>query len=44
MKRFLIFLFLFIIADKVHSKLPEEKRKNLLNTLTTEITLDNLDK
>jgi C1A family cysteine protease len=43
MKRFLIFLFLFIISDKVHSKLSEEKRQNLLNKLTTKITLDNLD-
>jgi C1A family cysteine protease len=39
----LIFLFLFIITDQVHSKLSEEKRQNLLNKLTTKITLDNLD-
>ena len=43
MKELIIFLFILFIGNQVFSKLPEQKRQNLLNKLTKEITFDNLD-
>ena len=43
MRIFITLIFMILIISKVHSKLPDEIRKNLLAKLTKKMTLENIN-